>query len=287
MASYGAAGATIFSWMTGVPFLLTLQEGNDVRRGVRTMPVLRQIYRMGFRSADGLQAISKYLLDWGISMGFRNSRPAELIPNGVDVELFTEELLHGAVAAERAAYHVPNNAFVLTTVSRLVPKNGVGDIIRALACLPARFVLVIHGFGPLESALTAEAQKLGVAERVRFQGPLARERLPIALRAADLFVRPSLTEGLGTAFLEAMAAGTLVVATPVGGIPDFLHDGENGFFAPPGNPTQLAKIIERVALLDEQHKADIKNRALETVFKNYSWDDIAKRMDHLFSQLIR
>lgn len=287
MASYGAAGATIFSWATGVPFLMTLQEGNDVQSGVRAFPVLRWIYRLGFRSADGLHAISKYLLEWGLRMGFQANRPMELIPNGVDIKLFTSELPDGAIVAERASYHVPENAFVITTISRLVPKNGVGDIISALSLLPPRFVLIIYGLGRLRAQLESMAEKFGVAGRVRFMGQLARERLPVALRAADVFVRPSLTEGLGTAFLEAMAAGTPVIATPVGGIVDFIHDGKNGFFTPPGDPSQLARTVERVAATDSGSLTSIKEQAFNTVFRNYNWDDIARRMDNLFHRVCR
>lgn len=285
MASYGAAGATLFSWATGTPLLLTLQEGNDVERGVRTFPLLQQIYRLGFRSADGLQAISRYLLDWGHRMGFRRDRPAELIPNGVDIALFTAPVAEQMLTAERSTYHVPLGSFVITTVSRLVPKNGIDDLIRALALLPNRFALVIHGYGPMEQKLKELARSLGVAERVRFMGHLPRERLPAALRAADVFARPSLTEGLGTAFLEAMAAGVPVVATPVGGIVDFLRDGENGFLTPPREPERLAHTLQRVAGMDAERRAALAARARETVVRTYDWDVIARRMNALFQRL--
>lgn len=285
LASYGAFAATIFRWYTGVPYLLTLQEGNNLTRGIRSMPGFKQLYGGVFRAADGLQAISRYLLDWGVRMGFRKGRPVELIPNGIDRELFTKPLSSEVIAAERSRYHVPSDAFVITTVSRLVPKNGIGDLIVALALLPARFTLVVHGFGPLQMKLEHMAKMLGVAERIRFMGPLAREHMPVALRAADVFARPSLTEGLGTAFLEAMAAGVPVIATPVGGIVDFLRDGETGFFTQPQNPQSLAHTIERVAALDTMQRTTIIERARQMVFREYDWDMIARRMDALFHRV--
>jgi glycosyltransferase involved in cell wall biosynthesis len=285
LASYGAFAATVFRWLAHVPYLLTLQEGNNLTRGVRALPVFRQLYRAVFRSADGLQAISRYLLHWGFAMGFRKTKQAELIPNGIDTELFGAPISADAVAAERARYHVPADAFVITTVSRLVPKNGIGDIIGALPFLPSRFVAVIHGFGSLRSTLEQQVQLLGVADRVRFMGQLERERLPVALRAGDVFVRPSLTEGLGTAFLEAMASDVPVIATPVGGIVDFLHDGENGFFTLPHDPQVLARTIERVAALNASHRAAVIERAREMVFREYDWDVIARRMDVLFRRI--
>ncbi len=285
MASYGAAAATVFRLLTHTPFLLTLQEGNDIGRGIRVMPGFRHIYRIGFRTADGLQAISRCLLDWGFRMGFRKENPSELIPNGIDQPLFTKPISDDAIAAERTRYHIPEHVFVITTVSRLVPKNGIGDVIRALPLLPPQFMFVIHGFGPLRTTLERQAQMLGVADRIRFMGQLARERLPIALRAADVFVRPSLTEGLGTAFLEAMAAGTPVIATPVGGIVDFLHDGENGFFTPPHDPHMLARTIERVAALDATQRSAVITKARTLVFREYDWDTIARHMDSFFHRI--
>lgn len=285
MASYGAGAATVFHWFTRVPFLLTLQEGNDIERGVRNIPGLKQLYKIGFRSANGLHAISRYLLNWGVRMGFQKKNTAELIPNGIDQALFTKEIPPQAVAKERLRYHIPSDAFVITTVSRLVLKNGIGDLIQALAFLPSRFVLVIHGFGPLQIKLEHMAKVLGVAERVRFMGPLAREHMPVALRAADVFARPSLTEGLGTAFLEAMAAGIPVIATPVGGIVDFLRDGETGFFAQPQNPQSLAHTIQRVAEFDVMQRTAVIERARQMVFQEYDWDVIARRMDVLFHRV--
>jgi glycosyltransferase involved in cell wall biosynthesis len=166
-----------------------------------------------------------------------------------------------------------------------VPKNGIGDIIRALVYLPKKFVLVIHGFGPLLAKLKHTAHACGVEERVRFIGQISRDKLPIAIRASDVFVRPSLTEGLGTAFLEAMAAGVPVIATPVGGIVDFLRDGENGFFTPPQDPKELARTIERVSALDISQRAVISERARSMVFNQYDWDMIANRMDRLFNRI--
>lgn len=285
MASYGAGAATLFTWMTGVPFLLTLQEGNNIERGPRAFPVLRSIYRIGFRSVDGLHAISHYLLSWGMKMGFHRDRPHAMIPNGVDIGLFSVPVSAAAIAAERAAQGFPAGSFVIATVSRLVPKNGIGDLIHAIARLPSRFVLAIYGYGVLERSLTDQARRLGVLDRVRFMGHLARERLPVVLRAADAFSRPSLTEGLGTAFLEAMAAGVPVIATPVGGIVDFVRDEENGFFAKPGDPVDLARVIEQVAGLDADRRAAINTAGVATVAEGYDWDDIAHRMDALFHRL--
>src|SRR3989338_7534047 len=123
---------------------------------------------------------------------------------------------------------VPTDSKVVITVSRLVKKNGVMDLIDAMRFLPESVHLLIVGTGELEDALKRIAADLGHAHRVHFLGHLSQDDIPPYLWASDVFCRPSLSEGLGNAFLEAMAAGVPVIGTPVGGIPDFLKDGETG-----------------------------------------------------------
>lgn len=117
------------------------------------------------------------------------------------------------------------------TASRLVKKNGVKDIVEALVFLPKQYKLVVAGQGKLEKSLKSKVTNLKLEDRVIFVGFISHELLPLYLKASDIFVRPSLSEGLGNSFLEAMAAGIPVVGTPVGGIPDFLTDRETGIFA--------------------------------------------------------
>src|SRR3989344_3590085 len=112
--------------------------------------------------------------------------------------------------------------FVLITTGRLVVKNGVADIIKALAYIPKEVKFLSVGSGPLEAELKLLVKSYKLEGRIVWLGFVPNNELPNYLAASDAFVRPSLSEGLGISFLEAMAAGLPVVATPVGGIPDFL-----------------------------------------------------------------
>ncbi len=97
------------------------------------------------------------------------------------------------------------------------------------------------------------------------------------LWGSDVFCRPSLSEGLGNAFLEAMAAGLPVVATRVGGIPDFLTDGETGLFVQTGNPQDVAAKIQTI-LTDEKLTKRLVVRAMTRVKEHYSWERVAAQM---------
>ncbi|HZM00549.1 MAG TPA: glycosyltransferase family 4 protein, partial [Planctomycetota bacterium] len=114
----------------------------------------------------------------------------------------------------------------------------------ALAGLPTEVVLLIVGgdpFGDGEARLRQAARDLGLGERARFLG--IRHDVPDLLAASDLFVLPSLWEGLGLVFLEAMAVSLPVVATRVSAIPEVVEDGRTGWLVPPGDPRRLAAAV--------------------------------------------
>ena len=91
----------------------------------------------------------------------------------------------------------------------------------------------------MEERLKQKTKDLGLAGRIHFVGNVDHNKLPEYLWASDVFCRPSLSEGLGNVFLEAMAAGVPIVGTPVGGIPDFLTEGKTGLFCEVGNTKNI------------------------------------------------
>jgi glycosyltransferase involved in cell wall biosynthesis len=108
--------------------------------------------------------------------------------------------------------------------------------------------------------------------------------MPPYLQISDIFVRPSLSEGLGNSFLEAMAAGLPVIATPVGGIPDFLKDGETGLFCEVDNPQSIAQKVEKL-LKDRESRDYIVRHASEMIREKYQWSMIAKKMQEVLIML--
>jgi glycosyltransferase involved in cell wall biosynthesis len=129
---------------------------------------------------------------------------------------------------------------ILGVVGSLYPVKGHRFLIAAMPEILRRWpdvVLLVIGRGKLEASLEAQAEELGVGAHVRFLG--LRQDVPRLLSALDVFVLPSLSEGLSLALLEAMAAGKPVVATEVGGNPEVVIPGETGYLAKPEDTTDL------------------------------------------------
>jgi glycosyltransferase involved in cell wall biosynthesis len=279
MASYGAIPALNIKKELQIPYLLTLQEGGDLETIAQKGKLMGRYHEV-FEQADGVHAISNYLARWAQKMGYRGDK-LRVIPNGVDLDVFATP---SDAQSRRSSWNWDATATVLVTTSRLVLKNGVEDIIEALTLLPEQFKLVIAGDGVLLGHLKNRVEELHLTERVRFLGFVARDELPGILHASDIFVRPSLTEGLGSSFLEAMAAGIPVIGTSVGGITDFLVDALNGFFTEPKNPQHLAVVIQQVANLSSEARTLVTQKARETV-SSYDWKNITQRMKSFISEL--
>jgi len=281
MASYGAFAASKFKNKTGVPYILTLQEGDSLQKIENKTKFVRSKFLSIFRNADGLQTISNFLYEWAIKNGF-HSKCAKIIPNGVDIKAFAGDIYGDKIQKLRSSFGFPENSHVLITASRLETKNGVGDIIDSLKLLPENVCLVVCGGGALDSELKKQTKVLKLENRVKFLGFVERERLQVLFKSSDIFIRPSLTEGLGNAFLEAMASGIPVIGTPVGGIPDFLIDGQNGFFCQPHSAKSIADTVNKILSLSEDEKKRILSNALELVKEKYDWDHIGNDMRNMF-----
>lgn len=140
---------------------------------------------------------------------------------------------------------------VIVSAGRLVPWKGFAGLISAFAILKPEFpdaVLVIAGEGSLLSELTIHAEKLGVADAIRFVGRLAQMELCSYIKAADVFVLNTAYEGLSHQLIEVMLLGTPIVTTSVGGNPELIRDGEDGLLVPYNNVEVLVLAIKRLLL---------------------------------------
>ena len=262
MANWAGFAALFFKFrFPQVPFILTLQEGDPIPYIKHKARFVFPLFKKIFTRADIIQTISRYLADWAREMDYR--KRVEVIPNGVDVKKFTVDVQSRALDKEN---------ITLITTSRLVEKNGIKDIINALKFLP-NVKLKILGAGPLES----ELKLLATGWPVEFVGYVSQDEIPKYLNEADLFVRPSLSEGMGNSFIEAMAAGLPVIATPVGGIIDFLRDGETGLFCEANNPKSIAKQVQRL-IADEPLRNKLIANAKKMVEEKYDWNLVAREM---------
>lgn len=276
-----------------IKYLLTLQEGDKLDYPKQQMGFIwfavGGLFKKIFTKADAIQTISTYLEKWARDMGYRGT--VEVVPNGVDVERFkiqSREL--------KSKLGIKDSDKVIITVSRLVKKNAVGDIIEALKYLPKNTKLLILGTGPLEQKLKLQAMKVArqlsskggiykLQANVLFLGHIDQKDIPQYLHISDVFVRPSLSEGMGNSFIEAMAASVPIVATPVGGITDFLEDEKTGLFCNVNDPKSITKQVTKF-FEDSKLREQIIKNAYELVSAKYDWNLIAKDMkEKVFDKL--
>jgi glycosyltransferase involved in cell wall biosynthesis len=206
-----------------------------------------------------------------------------LIPNGV-----CEDALQVTAdgTAKRRELGLPLNARVVGAVSRLAWKKGIRHLIaatpRIVESVPHARV-VIAGDGELRAELERDAAKLGVRDRVMFLG--SRSDTVELMAAFDVFVLPSVVEGMSNALLEAMAAGRPVVATDVGGNPEVVVDGSTGLIVPPGDADQLAAAIQK--LLDAPElAAEMGAAGRLRVIEHYRIDVMTRRIEQLYESLL-
>jgi glycosyltransferase involved in cell wall biosynthesis len=269
---------------TNLPYVLTLQEGDPFQHVFKRwyIAALRPMLENGFRNARVVQAISQYLAGWAQGMGY--NKQVVVVPNGVDVEHFTTPVSPEELHATRMALGKQDGDVFLITTSRLVHKNAVDDIIRALQTLPENIKLVILGTGGLDAELHSLAQELYVENRVQFVGYIGHKDLPRHLAVSDIFVRPSRSEGMGNSFIEAMAAGLPVIATQEGGIADFLFDAKRnpgklatGWADDVDSPNQIAQAVTDI-LANPTIAGRVVAHAREVAQLHYDWGLVADRM---------
>ncbi len=286
MANQAAFGALLFKYANPrVPYFLELQDGNSLAQMKQRQPILRflwSLYRRIYLKADVIKAISHFIERLTREVGYNGK--LLVIPNGVDMSKFSAPIAEDDLAEMKQKYGKKMGDIFLFTASRLVLSRGVEDVIRSLPHLPAQVKFLIAGDGEDRGKLEAIAQESGVRDRVIFAGQANHSQIPALLKISDIFVRPSIIEGMGSAFVEAFAAGIPVVATPVGGIPDFLFDPDanpdmepTGIFCQVRDPESVAHAVKRY-ISDPACTARIAKNAKELAAARYDWDMIAREM---------
>jgi glycosyltransferase involved in cell wall biosynthesis len=199
-------------------------------------------------------------------------RKMDVIHNAVDSAAFARRPdpdLRRGLAGEQP---------LVLVVARLAPQKGHRHLLAAAAEVPDA-VFALAGDGPERPALEELADRLGVRNRIRFLG----ERSDVAdlLAACDLFVLPSLFEGLPISLLEAMAAERPVIATAIGGTDEVVIDGQSGLLVPPGEPAAMASAIRRL-LEDPALRARLAAAGRARVTSEFSAPQMVRRVTELY-----
>jgi glycogen(starch) synthase len=205
------------------------------------------------------------------------------IPNGVNEKNYQAEYS----SHFRINYASPEEKIVFY-VGRIVREKGIQVLIQAVPIILSNYPqtkFVIAGKGPFLDNLKEQANYLGIADRIYFTGFVDDETRNKLYQVADVAVFPSLYEPFGIVALEAMVTRTPVVVSNVGGLAEFVRDGKNGLTVEPNNPEQLARKI--LYLFNNREKArEISGNGYRMVKDKYSWDEIARKTEEVYEEVI-
>ncbi len=206
-----------------------------------------------------------------------------VIHSGVDLSKFTDTRVN--VAEMKNKLGIAQEAFVVGTVGRLTPVKGHKYLIEAAAKILRKIpeiVFVFLGDGELMNELKTQAASAGISNKVTFLGwvPNVAE----FMSTFDIFVLPSLNEGMGKVLVEAMAIGKPIIASDVGGISDLVTDGKNGLLVPPMNSDALANGIEAL-LENSQTRMNMCEEGMK-FSQEYDVNSMVSKIDCLYLQLL-
>jgi len=199
--------------------------------------------------------------------------------------------INGALYIDTALFSVKSSLAsrenIIGYVGHLIALKGVANLAKAMPLIAekdssVRFLVI--GDGVLRHYMEEETRRHGLEERVAFTGRIPRDRLPEYYNQMRLFVFPSYTEGVPGVVQEAMACGTPVLATPVGGIPDLIRDGETGFIIEENSPEGIAKDVARV--LQHPKLDEIAQNARKLIEREYTYDVMVGKCQVAFSSLM-
>jgi glycosyltransferase involved in cell wall biosynthesis len=272
MAVYGAWA----SWRAGIPHVITMHGSSYYAARLRRRLAMRAAIALSGRTVAVSASLARRL---GHDLGMDPSR-VMMISNGVP------RVARGQTTLREELGLRPEDR-LLVSVGNLYPVKGHRHLIDGLALIAGRHPTVhvaIAGRGEMEDALTARARDLGVADRVHLLG--LRTDIAAILAAADVFVLPSLSEGLPLALLEAMFAGCPIVASDVGEVGSALAQGEAGVLVRAGDGAALAAALDEV-LSEPARARELGARAALRAAAEYDVAHMVRRYADIYHDLLR
>jgi L-malate glycosyltransferase len=253
-----------------LPFITTL-HGTDITLVGSDRSYL-PITRFSIEESDGVTAISHYLKDRTVKE-FDIRRPIEVIPNFVNCDLYCR-----CENSPLRAQWAPNGEPILMHLSNFRPVKRVTDVVEIFALvrakMPAKLILI--GDGPDRGAAEYLARKKKISRDVIFLGK--QDNVQQKLGVADLFLLPSDLESFGLAALEAMACEVPVIASDVGGLPEVITHGVDGYLVPPRDVAAAGKYAIDILSLPDRGR-EMGKLARINARKNYCANDIIPRYE--------
>jgi glycosyltransferase involved in cell wall biosynthesis len=251
--------------------ILTLQSGDlDDERKQRKWSV-KFFWRLIHTAPDFITAISSFLAERAIRLGMKKEKVA-VIPNGVDFNTLPKNILQ-------------DNRRVIC-VARLSWEKGIDFLIKAWPTVRQEFKdarLILVGEGDKRRNIEDLISQLGIESSVELKGKLPHNQTLEEIARSEVFICPSLAEGLGIVFIEAQACGVPVIGTLVGGIPDVIKDGETGFLIEPKKTEEIARALNKLLGNTELRKG-LSARGLESARK-FDWQSIIEKINELYYNL--
>jgi glycosyltransferase involved in cell wall biosynthesis len=280
--SIAGLAAVLAGKLTGRPAVVMIHHGQERYGGNRLEKyVINHAARVVCNSGFTMNRLTR----------FYRPRKCLVIPPGVDVDRF-RPLDIDAADPFFAGLGIPGRVPAVMALGRHIGWKGYVHLVEAAARLKDRmeFVLVLGGKGPETDNLRKRAADLGIRERVIFPGQIPNRDLSRLYNRAAVFVQPSVvdegghTEGLGVVLMEAMACGTPCVASDVGGIPDLVRHGHNGFLTPAGDAAALAESILKL-LQDPALNRAMGENGRRYIEDHYSWTGLTGKTVALLESL--
>ena len=273
----GGAIAFALRQTKALPYLVSFR-GKDVHGGRSRdlggiTGILKAVSMPVWRAADALVANSEGLRE--VASLVDSGVEVEVIPNGVDTVRFSPSDTHGEGPVR------------LLYVGRLEPYKGLNCLLDALIRVRGtekNFLLKIVGDGSLRSQLTAEAERAGLSDVITFLGWVSPDRIPGIYRDADVFVLPSLVEGMPNGVLESMASGLPAIASSVPGTEELIESGTTGITFPPGDSGRLADAL--IQLMSKNQTRTKMGSAARKAALTRGWDRVAEQYVTLYERLL-
>ncbi|MFH0835969.1 MAG: glycosyltransferase family 4 protein [Candidatus Micrarchaeota archaeon] len=283
---YGFADLFLLKKLLGKKLVMTLHnartQGIDLATDISGQVYDGVIGHRWMKYADAIAAVSKNTLS--ITVPLEYQKKARPVYNGVNVKGFNPRLKGDRMREEMKL----EGKRIILTVCRLIEQKGVEFLVDAAPSVlrkekDAHFVVL--GRGPRLESLERKAQQLGVLKNFSFVTERLLEKdLEELFAAADVFVLPSLWEPFGMVLCEAMACGKPVVGSRVGGIPEIVEEGKQGFLVEPRNPSALAEKIKLV-LGDSRMARKMGAAGRKRVENNFTWDHTAAAYERIYNSL--
>jgi glycosyltransferase involved in cell wall biosynthesis len=267
-----AIPALVLRQTLNIPYVVWGQ--NDPEYGLNRFE--RITIKPKLHNADAILALTE-----NMRLKLKNIYNTEIyiIPNGIELEKYNDVTIYSDRKTD-----TKNILFV----GSLYPVKGVQYLITAMKKIHDEFPdarLIIVGDGDERERLAAQSIQLDIQKYVQFVGKVPHEKVKTFMKQADVFVLPSLSEGLPNVILEAMACGLPIVASSVDGIPDIIKNGIHGYLVEVKKPDEIAEKI-LILLRNDQLRNEISRTNLAEV-KGYAWDSIIFKLENIYLKILK